>query len=301
MLPLMAHKLQEMGYMPIVKSDISPDQLLLEIKDYEGIIISTRTKVDKQLIDTATKLKFVGRVGSGMEHVDIEYCTKKGVRCFSSPEGNANAVGEHCLGMLLSLIRNMRKSQNELLENVWKRKENTGFELEGKTIGIIGFGHTGPAFAKKLSGFDSNLLVLDPFKNIQETNLIKGSTLPEIQQKADIISFHVPHNKKTHHFIDKSFIKKCIKKPIIINTSRGAIAKTEDLLFAIENGLISGLCIDVYEDEPIDKGIQNSLGMYQKLVAYDNVIATSHIAGWTWEAKEKMINILVEKIKKLAN
>ena len=296
MLPLMTEKLQEIGYVPIVKSDISYEQLIQEINDYEGIIISTRTKIDKQLIDNASNLKFVGRVGSGMEHVDIDYCTKKGIRCFSSPEGNANAVGEHCLGMLLSLIRNMRRSQNELLQNIWKRKENTGFELDGKTIGIIGFGHTGPAFAKKLQGFDTKLLILDPFKNINETAQTKSSTLSIIQKEADIISFHVPYNKKTHHYIDKAFIAKCEKKPILINTSRGAVAKTEDLIFALENEQIGGLCIDVYEDEPLDKGIQNSFGMYKKLVAYDNVIATSHIAGWTWEAKEKMINILVDKI-----
>jgi D-3-phosphoglycerate dehydrogenase len=199
--------------------------------------------------------------------------------------------------MLLALIRNMRRSQNELLQNIWKRKENTGFELDGKTIGIIGFGHTGPAFAKKLQGFDTKLLILDPFKNINETAQIKNSTLSTIQKEADIISFHVPYNKKTHHYIDKIFIANCIKKPILINTSRGAMAKTEDLFFALENDLIRGLCIDVYEDEPLDKGIQNSLGMYKNLISFDNVIATSHIAGWTWEAKEKMINILVEKIK----
>jgi D-3-phosphoglycerate dehydrogenase len=297
MLPLMAQKLISIGFTPIEKAGITYEQLLAEIKDYEGIIISTRTKIDKRLIDVAPKLKFVGRVGSGMEHVDIDYCTKKGIRCFSSPEGNANAVGEHCLGMLLALIRNMRRSQNELLQNIWKRKENTGFELDGKTIGIIGFGHTGPAFAKKLQGFDTKLLILDPFKNINETAQIKNSTLSTIQKEADIISFHVPYNKKTHHYIDKIFIANCIKKPILINTSRGAIAKTEDLFFALENDLIRGLCIDVYEDEPLDKGIQNSLGMYKNLISFDNVIATSHIAGWTWEAKEKMINILVEKIK----
>jgi D-3-phosphoglycerate dehydrogenase len=297
MLPLMAQKLISIGFTPIEKAGITYEQLLAEIKDYEGIIISTRTKIDKRLIDVAPKLKFVGRVGSGMEHVDIDYCTKKGIRCFSSPEGNANAVGEHCLGMLLALIRNMRRSQNELLQNIWKRKENTGFELDGKTIGIIGFGHTGPAFAKKLQGFDTKLLILDPFKNINETAQIKNSTLSTIQKEADIISFHVPYNKKTHHYIDKIFIANCIKKPILINTSRGAMAKTEDLFFALENDLIRGLCIDVYEDEPLDKGIQNSLGMYKNLISFDNVIATSHIAGWTWEAKEKMINILVEKIK----
>lgn len=293
----MAQKLISIGFTPIEKAGITYEQLLAEIKDYEGIIISTRTKIDKRLIDVAPKLKFVGRVGSGMEHVDIDYCTKKGIRCFSSPEGNANAVGEHCLGMLLALIRNMRRSQNELLQNIWKRKENTGFELDGKTIGIIGFGHTGPAFAKKLQGFDTKLLILDPFKNINETAQIKNSTLSTIQKEADIISFHVPYNKKTHHYIDKIFIANCIKKPILINTSRGAMAKTEDLFFALENDLIRGLCIDVYEDEPLDKGIQNSLGMYKNLISFDNVIATSHIAGWTWEAKEKMINILVEKIK----
>lgn len=293
----MAQKLISIGFTPIEKAGITYEQLLAEIKDYEGIIISTRTKIDKRLIDVAPKLKFVGRVGSGMEHVDIDYCTKKGIRCFSSPEGNANAVGEHCLGMLLALIRNMRRSQNELLQNIWKRKENTGFELDGKTIGIIGFGHTGPAFAKKLQGFDTKLLILDPFKNINETAQIKNSTLSTIQKEADIISFHVPYNKKTHHYIDKIFIANCKKKPILINTSRGAIAKTEDLFFALENDLIRGLCIDVYEDEPLDKGIQNSLGMYKNLISFDNVIATSHIAGWTWEAKEKMINILIEKIK----
>lgn len=296
MLPLMEQRLLEIGFETVVKAGISYDDLLDEIDQYYGIIISTRTIIDKELINKAKHLKFVGRVGSGMEHVDQEYCQKKGIVCFSSPEGNANAVGEHCLGMLLSLIRNMRRSQIELCNNIWKRKENTGFELDGKTIGIIGFGHTGPAFAKKLMGFDVQILVLDPFKNISETAQIKNSTLKEIQQKADIISFHVPYNKKTNHYINSDFIKKCSKKPILINTSRGAVAKTEDLLYALENKAIQGLCIDVYEDEPLDKSEQNSFGMYRNIISLDNVVATSHIAGWTWEAKEKMILVLADKI-----
>ena len=287
--------LTDAGYQVVVKNGIRRVELLQEIKTYSGIIISTRTKVDRVLIDAAVQLQFVGRVGSGMEHVDIAYCQQKGIQCYSSPEGNAPAVGEHCLGMLLSLVRNMRRSQQELSHGVWKRQENTGIELEGRTIGIIGYGHTGPAFVKKLQGFNMQVLVFDPYKKIADMS-VRQVSLETLQSTAEIISFHVPFNKETHHYLNSAFIENCPLQPIFINTSRGAIMDTIAVRDGLISGKIGGLCVDVYEDEPINQNHHYAQEIYTSIFNLDNVIATSHIAGWTWEAKERMVRILAGKI-----
>ena len=289
--------LTEIGYDVIVKEGIAREQLLMEIQDYYGIIVSTRTKVDPMVIDHATQLKFVGRVGSGMEQIDVDSCAVRGIRCYSSPEGNAPAVGEHCLGMLLSLVRNMKKSHEELLKGIWQRQENTGIELEGRTVGIIGFGHTGSAFVKKLQGFNMRVLVFDPYKTIM-INEVQQVSLETIQQEAEIISFHVPYNQKTHYYLNESFIENCRKTPIFINTSRGAVMDFSAVERGLNSGKISGLCVDVYEDEPISKATFHPFELYKRVLSRENVIATSHIAGWTWEAKERMVKILVAKIRK---
>ena len=293
-------RFEALGYLVDVKPEIERDELFGIIAEYSILIITTYTKVDAELIDKATNLKIVGRVGSGMENVDVEYCETKNISCVNSPEGNGNAVGEHCLAMLLNLLNNITKANNELKQNIFLREENRGEELDGKTIGIIGYGFTGNAFAKKLRGFDVEILVYDKYK-IPTDSFVKIVTLQELQKRCDVISFHVPYNTETHYYCDEQFISDCSKKPIIINTSRGTVVNTIDIINAIETQKINGFCVDVYEDEPITKNKIHSTETYQKLLSFKNVIATPHIAGWTKESKYKLVKILMDKIEELVN
>ena len=293
-------RFEALGYLVDVKPEIERDELFGIIAEYSILIITTYTKVDAELIDKATNLKIVGRVGSGMENVDVEYCKTKNISCVNSPEGNGNAVGEHCLAMLLNLLNNITKANNELKQNIFLREENRGEELDGKTIGIIGYGFTGNAFAKKLRGFDVEILVYDKYK-IPTDSFVKIVTLQELQKRCDVISFHVPYNTETHYYCDEQFISDCSKKPIIINTSRGTVVNTIDIINAIETQKINGFCIDVYEDEPITKNKIHSTETYQKLLSFKNVIATPHIAGWTKESKYKLVKILMDKIEELVS
>lgn len=293
-------RFEALGYLVDVKPEIERDELFGIIAEYSILIITTYTKVDAELIDKATNLKIVGRVGSGMENVDVEYCKTKNISCVNSPEGNGNAVGEHCLAILLNLLNNITKANNELKQNIFLREENRGEELDGKTIGIIGYGFTGNAFAKKLRGFDVEILVYDKYK-IPTDSFVKNVTLQELQKRCDVISFHVPYNTETHYYCDEQFISDCSKKPIIINTSRGTVVKTIDIINAIETQKINGFCVDVYEDEPITKNKIHSTETYQKLFSFKNVIATPHIAGWTKESKYKLVKILMDKIEELVS
>ena len=293
-------RFEALGYLVDVKPEIERDELFGIIAEYSILIITTYTKVDAELIDKATNLKIVGRVGSGMENVDVEYCETKNISCVNSPEGNGNAVGEHCLAMLLNLLNNITKANNELKQNIFLREENRGEELDGKTIGIIGYGFTGNAFAKKLRGFDVEILVYDKYK-IPTDSFVKIVTLQELQKRCDVISFHVPYNTETHYYCDEQFISDCSKKPIIINTSRGTVVNTIDIINAIETQKINGFCVDVYEDEPITKNKIHSTETYQKLLSFKNVIATPHIAGWTKESKYKLVKILMDKIEELVS
>lgn len=293
-------RFEALGYLVDVKPEIERDELFGIIAEYSILIITTYTKIDAELIDKATNLKIVGRVGSGMENVDVEYCKTKNISCVNSPEGNGNAVGEHCLAMLLNLLNNITKANNELKQNIFLREENRGEELDGKTIGIIGYGFTGNSFAKKLRGFDVEILVYDKYK-IPTDSFVKIVTLQELQKRCDVISFHVPYNTETHYYCDEQFISDCSKKPIIINTSRGTVVNTIDIINAIETQKINGFCVDVYEDEPITKNKIHSTETYQKLFSFKNVIATPHIAGWTKESKYKLVKILMDKIEELVS
>ena len=294
------NRFETLGYSVDVKPEIAREELLQIISDYSVLIITTYTKVDKELIDKASNLKIVGRVGSGMENVDLTYCSLKNIACVNSPEGNGNAVGEHCLAMLLNLLNNINKANNELKNGLFLREENRGQELDGKVVGIIGYGHTGQAFAKKLRGFEVEILVYDKY-NLAKDDFVKSVSLEELQLYSDIISFHVPYNEETHHYCDASFIHNCAKRPIIINTSRGAILNTLEIIAALENEQVTGCCVDVFEDEPIAKNKIHNFEVYQKLLSRKNVIATPHIAGWTVESKYKLTRILMDKIERLLN
>jgi len=294
---LIPYYLKELGYETEHLPEPTEATLLQTIQDYEGLIITTYTKVNQKVLDQARRLKFVGRVGAGLENVDLIAAKNIGVEVFNSPEGNANAVGEHALSLLLNLMNKINISHQEVLKGIWNREENRGEELDGKTVGIIGLGNAGSAFARKLRGFDVEVLAYDKFRNNYGTDFIKESSIQEIANQADIISFHIPYSKDNHHIINDDFISKLKKQIYLIQTSRGAIMDTAATLKHLKSGSIKALGIDVYEDEPWTKGKYVKASIYEELLSLPQVIATPHIAGWTQESKIKLANVLMEKIK----
>ena len=284
-----------------LKNDIDLTSSKAEIGNiigaYHGLVIRSRIKIDKDLIDKAINLKFVARVGSGTENIDCEYLVKKNIELITSGEGNSNAVGEHTLGLLLDLSKKITKSHIEMQTNFRKREENRGFEIEGKTIGIIGYGKTGKSFARKLLGFNCNVIFNDLKKDLED-EYAKPVTISDLKEKSDVISIHTDLNKLSHHLINKKFINDCEKPFYLLNTSRGECVNTEDLIFALKDGKISGAGLDVLENETKSFFSLNDDVSFEVLKKFGNVILTPHTAGWSYESKIKLAEITVNKIKK---
>jgi D-3-phosphoglycerate dehydrogenase len=268
------------------------------IADYDGIIINSKIIMNRSMMDKASKLHFIGRLGSGLDIIDLEYAKEKSIEVISAPEGNCNAVGEHALGMLLVLANNLLRSDQEVRDFKWNREKNRGFELENRKIGIIGYGHTGPAFAEKLQGFRAQVYAYDKYRKhfADTTRLVKEASLTEIQENCEIISIHLPLTPETRFFVDNDFIKCCKQTPIIINTSRGEIVKTEDLVKALETGVLKGACLDVFENEKPHTFTEEEKELYGRLYGMENVVLSPHVAGWTKESKKKIASTLIKKI-----
>ncbi|MCG2430006.1 2-hydroxyacid dehydrogenase [Aequorivita xiaoshiensis] len=269
------------------------------ISEYDGIVIRSRFNIDKQFLDAAKNLKFIARVGAGLESIDIDYAEKLGVKLIAAPEGNRNAVGEHSLGMLLSLFNNLNKADKEVKNGLWNREANRGIELDGKTVGIIGYGNMGKAFSKKLSGFDCEVLCYDIKENVGDDKA-KQVSLKELQQKANVLSLHTPWTPLTNKMIDAEFINAFSKPFWLINTARGKSVVTADLVSALKSGKVLGAGLDVLEFEKLSfetlfdsDNLPDSL---KELFEMDNVILSPHIAGWTVESKEKLATVIAEKI-----
>ncbi|MBC8047798.1 MAG: hypothetical protein H7Y00_13455 [Fimbriimonadaceae bacterium] len=295
--PFLAEKLPALGFQVDIVPDITNEELFKVIHEYVGLVLSTKILVTQQLIDKAAKLKFIARAGSGMENIDVQYAQSKNIHVVNSPDGNANAVAEHALGMLLSLLNNIVKADRDIRNGIWQREENRGEELDGKIIGIIGYGHTGSALAKKLSGFDVRILVYDKYKTGFSNKQVEETTLDKIQQFADIISFHVPHTTETHYYLNSNFINSCKKKFRLMNTSRGEIVNTGNFIGALQSGKILGAALDVFENEKFYTLHGDDKKNMETLILMDNVILTPHIAGWTKESYFNISKILFNKIQ----
>jgi D-3-phosphoglycerate dehydrogenase len=294
---VLAEGLVEKGYELVTRERISQGEACGLIADCRGVVTSTRLQLDKELLDTAPMLEWIGRMGSGMEVVDVAYAETKGIKCFASPEGNSNAVAEHALGMLLSLNKKIVSSNGEVKKGLWLRDENRGTELEGKTIGIIGFGYTGRALARKLEAFDMNILVYDKYnRTAMPAYVTNCGDLQPIFELADIVSFHVPLQKDTIHYLNDSFITNMAKEFVLVNTSRGKVTDTKALLKGLKTGKIKGACLDVWEEEPIDGMSATLKTMLNEIVNLPQVIITPHIAGYSFEALFKMSKCLLDKI-----
>lgn len=271
-----------------------------KINNYQGVVIRSRFKIDKQFLDKATNLKFIARVGAGLESIDVAYAEKKGIQLISAPEGNRNAVGEHALGMILSLFNNLKKADLEIRNGKWLREANRGIELEGKTVGIIGYGNMGKAFAKKLKGFDCDVICYDIKEGVGDENC-KQVSLKELQEKTDVLSLHTPFNKLSHNMVNADFIN-AFKKPFyIINTARGSAVVTNHLVEALISRKVLGACLDVLEYEKLsfENLFENDdlPEAFEYLIHADNVLLSPHIAGWTVESKEKLAQTIVNKVE----
>ncbi len=297
---LLINQLNDLGYINDTDYTSTKEEIENKIHTYNGIIIRSRFTINKLFLDKATNLKFIGRVGAGLENIDCDYAKEKGITLISAPEGNRNAVGEHTLGMLLSLFNKLNKADKEVREGKWLREDNRGIELDGKTVGLIGYGNMGKAFAKKLRGFDVEVLCFD-IKNGVENEDCKQVSLQELQQKADVLSLHTPQTELTMNMINEDFINQFHKSFWLLNTARGKSVVTKDLVTALESGKILGAGLDVLEYEK--KSFENLFTdtnmpkAFQYIVNSDKVILSPHVAGWTMESKEKLAQTIVDKIK----
>lgn len=297
--PRLHQMLIEQGYQCDLFYDKPADELKKIIPQYDAIVLRSKFKITKDIIDTAPNLKCIARVGAGMENIDVTYAEKKGILCLNSPEGNRDAVAEHALGMLLTLFNNIKKADAEVRVGKWLREQNRGVELCGKTVGVIGYGNMGAAFAQRLQGFGVKVLVYDKYKTNFGNEFVQESGVEDVFKQADVLSLHTPLTEETNYLINDAFINQFEKNIYIINTARGKCLNTADLVANLESGKVLGACLDVLEYEAVsfeEMDVTEMPAPMQYLIKSDKVILTPHIAGWTQESNIKLAQFLAEKI-----
>lgn len=298
--PLLINQLNDLGFINDEDYTSSKEEIEAKIHLYDGFILRSRFSIDKNFIDKATNLKFIGRVGAGLENIDCDYAASKNIELIAAPEGNRNAVGEHTLGMLLSLFNKLNKADKEVRTGRWLREENRGIELDGKTVGLIGYGNMGKSFAKKLQGFDVTILCYDVKPEVSDRNCQQVS-LAELQEKADVLSLHTPQTELTQNMVNSNFINGFKKNFWLINTARGSAVVTNDLVDALKSGKILGAGLDVLEYEK--SSFENLFSddkmpiAFQYLIQAENILLSPHVAGWTAESHQKLAQTIVDKIK----
>ncbi len=302
--PLLSEGLEKLGFQCEIFPQYGKDDFLRIIDQYIGIIIRSKIKLDREILEKAQKLRFIGRVGAGMENIDLDFAARRGIYCLNAPEGNRSAVGEHAIGMLLMLFNHLKKGDAEVRRGLWHREENRGIEIEGKTVGIIGYGNMGSAFAEKISGFGATVLAYDKYKSGFSGNLVTEVPLQTLFEQTDILSLHVPLTQETRYMVNEAFLKQFRKEIWLINTARGKVVKTDDLVEALRTGKVKGACLDVleYEGLSFESLEANKLPKaFQELVNMENVVLSPHVAGWTLESNRKLAETIVRKVKAIRN
>ena len=288
---VLEEKLREAGFVVSVEPDHDYESLVAAAQGCVGLVVRSKVIIDSKFIDRVSSLSCIGRVGAGMETIDVEYAESKGISCLNSPEGNRDAVGEHAVGLLLALLDNIARADAEVRQGLWRREANRGLELGNLTVGIIGYGNMGQSFAKRLSGFGCRVVIYDKYKEI--------GTLEEVQREADVVSFHVPLTDETHHYLDTGFIEAMAKPFFVVNTARGAVVDTEALVQGMERGKVRGSALDVLEYENMQAdGLGDVPVSMQYLMRSPLTVLTPHVAGWTVESKYKLAAVLADKMIK---
>lgn len=296
---VLEERLINAGFNCFDATNLSKEECAVEVKNAFGIVVRSRFPLDESFLSNAPQLQFIARSGAGMENIDIPYCEKQNISLFNAPEGNRNAVGEHALGMLLSLFNHLNKGDREIRNGKWDREGNRGVELDGKTVGLIGFGNNGQAFAKKLRGFDCEVLAYDKYTSNFGNEFVQECEMNEIFEKSDVLSFHIPQNEETLFLANETFINQFKKAFYLINLSRGKIVKSSALVEALKSGKILGACLDVLEFEKasFEHIFQEEIPAdFNYLLESDKTILSPHVGGWTIESYFKLSNVLADKI-----
>jgi D-3-phosphoglycerate dehydrogenase / 2-oxoglutarate reductase len=295
--PLLPEALEQAGFLCEHFAAYTYNDYLRIIHNYTGIIIRSGIVLDRQILEKAANLKFIGRVGAGMENIDEDFAKSKGIVCLNAPEGNRDALGEHTVGMLLALMNNLLRSHRQVKQGIWNREENRGEEIMGKTIAIIGYGNMGSAFARRLAGFGARVIAYDKYKTAYADGFTEESDMETIFQETDILSLHVPLTSETDYLVDSTYLERFSKKIRVINTARGRVVKTSDLVQKMKEGKVTGAALDVieYEKKTLEN-LESTPEDFQYLAKSDHVVLTPHIAGWTHESAVKLAKVLVDKI-----
>ncbi len=298
--PLLKEGLVQDGFIVDDRPDISREEVLQMISAYQGLVINSRIKADRELLEKAVNLKFVCRAGSGLEVINLEYAAQRNIVAFNSPEGNRNAVAEHALGMLLNIMNNISRSYEQVKNRQWLREANRGSELRGKTIGLIAYGNTAQSLAKLLIGFNVTILAYDKYYHGFTNDFVQESSLETIFEKCDVVSIHLPLTDETEYMIDYTFLSS-FKRPVwLINTSRGKVLKTSDLIKCIQEHKVIAAALDVLENEKLENLSKQQDDIFNHLIQDSRILLTPHIAGWTHESKRKTARVLLDKIRAIS-
>ncbi len=290
--------LEKEGYQADYRPNITRSEILQALPLYEGLVIRSKTPMDRDLLEKAHNLKFIARAGAGLDQIDLEYLAENEIQLFHAAKGNRDAVAEHAIGGLLALMNHLIKSDQEVRKGIWDREGNRGYELKGKTVGIMGYGNMGRAFAKRLKGFGVDVLAYDKYKKDFEDNLVQEVIWEKLKAEADILSLHVPLTEVTRNFFTFDELKSFAKPFWLINTARGEVISFETLNQVLDAGILRGAVLDVLENEKFNRFSPEQKAEFEKLANRENVIFTPHVAGWTFESYEKINEVLVKQIKK---